>query len=313
MLRGQSNSHTWTVLTLDFVVSLCTVCSVIAIHIFSTIPVNCVLFYLWASGWTSAACRAVEALEALAKLDEKLVCTATTLTRYLFYTEASPRRSQPFVAVMRLSALVLAFLLHSSVFASRPAKRHYNTHEYYVLEHDPSADASLDECARTLGVEIVEQAGELRNHWLVRTAKPQLSSREVDDRVLRTFDDLRARASSSLPSRSDDDTLSRRISSAVKYLSRQTLRQRVKRAPPPITPGTETGAPTSQAVAEQQGIVDPEFPRQWHLVNDDFPQFMMNVSSLWERGITGQGVITTLVDDGLDYNSDDLAANFVSL
>lgn len=215
------------------------------------------------------------------------------------------------VAVMRLSKLVLALLLQQSVLASRPAKRHYDTHDYYVLEHNPSADASLDECAQTLGVEVVEQAGELQNHWLVRTTKQQLSSRDSQDRVLRALDAVRARAQSPTYSRSEDGHLSRRVSSAVKYLSRQELRQRVKRAPPPISPGSLIDAPTAQEVAEQQQILDPEFTKQWHLVNDDYPQHMMNVSALWEKGITGKGVITTLVDDGLDYNSDDLAANFV--
>lgn len=213
---------------------------------------------------------------------------------------------------MRLHALILLYLLHS-VLASRPAQRHYNTHDYYVLEHDPSADASLDECAQTLGVEVVEQAGELQNYWLVRTAKPHLDARETGDRVLKALDAIRARASSPQVARSDEDALVRRVSSSVKYLSRQTLRQRVKRAPPPISPGDWADAPTAQQVAEKQSIIDPEFTKQWHLVNDDYPQFSMNVSSLWERGITGKGVITTLVDDGLDYNSDDLAANFVSL
>jgi subtilisin family serine protease len=39
---------------------------------------------------------------------------------------------------------------------------------------------------------------------------------------------------------------------------------------------------------------------------------MMNVTGLWDMGITGNGVITALVDDGLDYESEDLADNFVS-
>jgi hypothetical protein len=39
----------------------------------------------------------------------------------------------------------------------------------------------------------------------------------------------------------------------------------------------------------------------------------MNVSGLWEMGITGRGVISALIDDGLDYTSDDLSANFVRL
>lgn len=212
---------------------------------------------------------------------------------------------------MRFSPFLLALLLQHSVLAARPAKRHYDTHDYYVLEHDPSADASLDECTSALGVEIVEQAGELKNHWLVRTAKPDHAARDVGDRVLRAYEDLRIRAKSSAYSRNEDTQLSRRVSSSLKYLSRQELRQRVKRAPPPIRPPSTIGAPSSQQVAEKLLILDPEFEQQWHLVNDEFPEYMMNVSALWERGITGKGVISTLVDDGLDYNSDDLAENFV--
>ena len=64
---------------------------------------------------------------------------------------------------MRLSTLLLAAVVQQSVLAARPAKRHYNTHDYYVLEHDPSGHASLDECAGALGVELVERAGELDN------------------------------------------------------------------------------------------------------------------------------------------------------
>lgn len=218
----------------------------------------------------------------------------------------------------RHSLLLLGLLLPSVLATSRPAKRYYATYDYYVLEHDPSADASLDECAKTLGVEVVEQAGELQNYWLVRTAKLDVNLRDGggEDRVMRRWQEMRTRARvtarSMVSSRSEEGQLSRRVSSSIKYLSRQTLRQRVKRAPPPIRPGDVLDAPTSQQVAEKLSIIDPEFSKQWHLVNDDFPQFSMNVSSLWERGITGKGVITTLVDDGLDYNSDDLAANFVS-
>lgn len=58
------------------------------------------------------------------------------------------------------------------------------------------------------------------------------------------------------------------------------------------------------------GITDPEFGRQWHIVNDASPHNMMNVTGVWDMGITGKGVISALVDDGLDYTSDDLAANF---
>jgi kexin len=211
---------------------------------------------------------------------------------------------------MRLSGLIVALLLNSAL-AARSAKRFYDTHDYYVLEHDPSAAASLAECAEALGVEIVEQAGELLNHWLVRTSKPPLSARDSEDRVLRAFDIIRSLANSPLNTRTDHIYRSKRVASSVRYLSRQTLRQRIKRAPPPIRP-EDSDAPSAEDFARQQSIVDPEFTKQWHLINNDFPQHMMNVTSLWEKGITGKGVITTLIDDGLDYNSDDLAPNFVS-
>jgi kexin len=38
----------------------------------------------------------------------------------------------------------------------------------------------------------------------------------------------------------------------------------------------------------------------------------MNVTGLWKDGVTGKGVISALVDDGIDYESRDLAPNFVS-
>ena len=39
---------------------------------------------------------------------------------------------------------------------------------------------------------------------------------------------------------------------------------------------------------------------------------MVNVAPVWDMGIAGEGIISAMVDDGLDYESDDLAANFVS-
>jgi kexin len=101
----------------------------------------------------------------------------------------------------------------------------------------------------------------------------------------------------------------------VKHLARQELRQRVKRAPPPIRPGDNDDPsthPLAQPVIDKLDIHDPLFIQQWHLINEEYPEHMMNVTRLWEMGITGTGVITALVDDGLDYESEDLADNFVS-
>jgi kexin len=43
------------------------------------------------------------------------------------------------------------------------------------------------------------------------------------------------------------------------------------------------------------------------------PENELNVTKLWDRGITGTGVKIALIDDGLDYTSGDLKDNFVRL
>ncbi|KAJ6531334.1 peptidase S8/S53 domain-containing protein [Mycena capillaripes] len=192
-------------------------------------------------------------------------------------------------------SLFLPLLVHHA-FAAHPVKRSYHSHDYYVLEHDPSSGESLNDVLRALGVEFVEQAGELPNHWLVRIEKPDTEH----DHVLNTYNRLRR-----------EPVLGRRsnpVASSVRYLARQTLRQRTKRAPPPIPVPVDFSA---KAVADRMHIEDPFFSKQWHLLNSDFPEHAMNVTSVWEvMGLTGKGVISSLVDDGLDYTSEDLKDNF---
>lgn len=99
---------------------------------------------------------------------------------------------------------------------------------------------------------------------------------------------------------------------SVRSLTHQVPRQRIKkRAPPPIPPPAEGSK--IEALGMRLGIKDPTFKDQWHLLNDLFPQNDLNVSAVWEAGIIGTGVISAIVDDGLDLHSDDLAANFVSV
>lgn len=186
---------------------------------------------------------------------------------------------------------------------ARFSKPSYDTHNYYVIHHDP-AYSSLADVATLFGVEVVEQVGELADHWLVRAELPSLETRDSEsprDIVLDTYKKLR-RGETHISARGED------LSAAVRHLSRQTPRQRAKRAPPPIRPSPET---LSSKVAERLGIEDPLFGQQWHLVNDENPEHMMNVVPVWDMGITGEGVITSLVDDGLDYDNEDLKDNFV--
>jgi kexin len=206
-----------------------------------------------------------------------------------------------------------------------PHRPQYSTYNYYVVEHDPSAPASLAEVAQALGVQIVQELGALRNHWLARIPKP--TKRDDKDPVLAKHRELQATAASSytfLGTRSVEAIRARDIVSSVRAVLPQTLRKRIKRdgyhaarVPPPIRPtkgGNKNATSPAYEMALKLGIKDPIFPDQWHFVNEEFPQHMMNVTPVWEElGITGKGVNVAMVDDGVDYEHHDIKDNFVRI
>ena len=56
-------------------------------------------------------------------------------------------------------------------------------------------------------------------------------------------------------------------------------------------------------------VNDPLWPDMWYL-NGRNGQYDMRVKEAWERGFSGRGVVVTILDDGLEWNHDDLAANY---
>ncbi len=188
-----------------------------------------------------------------------------------------------------------------------------------MLEHDPTGPASLSECATSLGVQVLRQVGELKNHWVVSSLRTGLDRREDGDPTLLKYNALRERALSSLEKRSPDSYDAHRVVSSIRMLEPQELKQRVKRdlsqvpefAQRSVDSSVRDSKKPSQVLAGRMGIVDPIFSEQWHIINDKDPKHMMNVTGLWDMGITGKGVIAAMIDDGLDYESDDLKDNYV--
>lgn len=66
----------------------------------------------------------------------------------------------------------------------------------------------------------------------------------------------------------------------------------------------------AKEVSDKLDIQDPIFMEQWHLVNTLSPGNDVNVKNVWYDGVRGKGVTVAIVDDGLDYESQDLADNF---
>lgn len=85
----------------------------------------------------------------------------------------------------------------------------------------------------------------------------------------------------------DSHTLRLRSDSQVRWTEQQAIVKRVKRDF--VTPA------------------DPLWKRQWYL---DSNQLGHNVLPVWEQGLTGRGVVVSVVDDGVQYSHPDLQNNY---
>ncbi|EGW32338.1 uncharacterized protein SPAPADRAFT_153129 [Spathaspora passalidarum NRRL Y-27907] len=75
-------------------------------------------------------------------------------------------------------------------------------------------------------------------------------------------------------------------------------------------PIPETASQKLAELAQKLDIKDPIFAEQWHLFNTIYPGHDVNVADLWLEGKFGEGIVTAIIDDGLDATSDDLRDNF---
>ncbi|XP_072578082.1 proprotein convertase subtilisin/kexin type 4 isoform X15 [Vulpes vulpes] len=79
-----------------------------------------------------------------------------------------------------------------------------------------------------------------------------------------------------------------RLKKDPKWFEQQTLRRRVKRS---------LVVPT-----------DPWFPKQWYMNNKVQPD--LNILQVWSQGLSGQGVVVSVLDDGIEKDHPDLWANY---
>lgn len=48
-------------------------------------------------------------------------------------------------------------------------------------------------------------------------------------------------------------------------------------------------------------------------MSPSLPKLDLHVLPVWQKGITGKGVVITVLDDGLEWNHTDIYNNYVSL
>lgn len=210
---------------------------------------------------------------------------------------------------MRLfAAVALGFLCTASATLEQ---RTYDTHDFFALHLDDSTSPS--QVAHALGARHEGQVGELPGHHTFSFSREESSNIDALLEDLQSQRKLRRRSGGGILGRRDDGL------DGIVWSQRLEPRQRlVKRIPPPVERGRSffSSRPNAEAVRRQSeiasalDITDPIFADQWHLYNPVQVGHDLNVTGAWLEGVTGEGVTTAIVDDGLDMYSKDLRPNY---
>ncbi|KAI8592030.1 peptidase S8/S53 domain-containing protein [Geranomyces variabilis] len=220
------------------------------------------------------------------------------------------------VFVSVLAAAHASALRPAAATATAAAPRHgdHENYHYLAVRLEPSTDAAESDnlearaqaLASGLSYHFLGRVGELPNYFLLAAEKqPPVARRDAP---------LTPRSREhavELQRREHVNTLAG--AEGVAWVEAQVPKVRLfKRAPTPAAAEEDTrGRPFRlDEIVESLQIKDPGFPRQWHLVNTITIGNDLNVTGVWKQGITGHGSTVCFVDDGLDWHSKDLAANY---
>ncbi|KAK5135415.1 hypothetical protein LTR08_005357 [Meristemomyces frigidus] len=182
--------------------------------------------------------------------------------------------------------------------------RDYDAHDYYAVHLAPSVRP--EDVSEHLGLQYEGPLGNLEDHHVFRA-----SDRQQDyDHVKTAREDLRRRRR-----KREIGWAEPHILDNVLLSQKQDLAKRfplVKRGiiPPRQDPPVDSNVQKGLDIAKTLGIADPIFQDQWHLYNHVQLGHDINVTGVWQQGITGKNSTVCIVDDGLDMDSDDLRANY---
>ncbi|XP_028985756.1 neuroendocrine convertase 2-like isoform X2 [Betta splendens] len=192
--------------------------------------------------------------------------------------------------------LVLGCLLQRSVVTTE-GHRGTDRHVFYAVRMDGGIRAARTVAVRH-GLDFMQRVGGLKGIYNLRDSR----------------------------GRSDRATFEQRLSTlpGVRWLQRQHSLYREKRLPvsrpgPVFTDGSqrrESASGRKPAKKNRDQFLtfnDPLWHMQWELFAQDeygASGADLNVMPVWNNNITGDGVVVSIIDDGLDYTNKDLKKNF---
>uniref|UniRef100_UPI00398F0ACA neuroendocrine convertase 1 n=1 Tax=Pristiophorus japonicus TaxID=55135 RepID=UPI00398F0ACA len=173
---------------------------------------------------------------------------------------------------------VAVFTICSARDTANAGKQYVNEWAVEVVGGPEVARAIAEE----LEYDFVGQIGALQNHYLLRhNIHPRRSRRSADHFTKRLSEDER-----------------------VSWAEQQYEKQRSKRSP---------ARDCIDCMAEKM-FSDPMWNQQWYLqdtrTSSSLPKLDLHVIPVWKKGITGKGIVLTVLDDGLEWNHTDIQANY---
>ncbi|OGM49054.1 hypothetical protein ABOM_002349 [Aspergillus bombycis] len=187
--------------------------------------------------------------------------------------------------------IVFGFTILNAVNA-RLQSRSYKTHDYFALHL--RGQTSPAEIALKWGIQYTGPIGELSGHHVFSVPKDKHTG--LEDTLLISHEDIqwvtKLRTGTSLQKRIPSQPLAQ---PSEAYLLGQPDPEAVQ---------------AQEQVASVLGISDPTFRYQWHLLNTVQLGNDLNVTGVWLEGVTGEGITTAIIDDGLDVDALDLRPNY---
>ncbi|XP_071774918.1 neuroendocrine convertase 1 [Centroberyx gerrardi] len=181
-------------------------------------------------------------------------------------------------AVMCCVFAILCSVVPRSVAASYGDRQYLNEWAVEI----PGGLAAADTIAKELDYQLVRQIGALENHFLFK-------HRNHPSRMKRSADHITKRLS-------EDDRVS--------WAEQQYEKRRNKRA----------SLRECRDCPVDKLFDDPMWNQQWYLqdtrTSSSLPKLDLHVIPVWKKGITGKGVVITVLDDGLEWNHTDIYSNY---
>lgn len=188
---------------------------------------------------------------------------------------------------------------------------HQKTRMVYTdswVAHIPAGKEVADAIAHKNGFKNVGQVGDLKNYFHFK----HICERSDKDCISKTHH-----------SANITDTF--KAHPHVHWVEQQVHRERIRRteidlarqvplAPPSGDAPRRAVAHPNETLARDRRdagdiqIPDPLFSKQWHLYQANGEH--INVKPVWRMGITGYGVVVTIVDDGIEHDHPDLLPNY---